>query len=398
MINKSRIYYIVFLFLTTGLILTSCTPTPQYLRQRNIKVVKEHKNVRVLILKTRYPLKIEAKSRLKIRERDSGRIVYDAQKASLRIGPGKVRQGLIIESYNDVISVNGKEYRGRIEIKNTLGKLMVINHISLEDYIKGVVPGEVPSLWPEEVLKAQAVAARTYAMYHLNKKKNTLLYDLDGTTNFQVYKGKSGESASTNSAVDKTRGEYLVHGYQPILAYFHSTCGGRTIDDRYVWKGSDMPYLKGKRCPYCSISPNYNWETRISLVQMQASLSKKYPTMGSIKRIAFKRKAGRVALVQIGHSNGTLNITGNEFRLMFPVKTVKSLYFVSKKSGRGLVLHGHGWGHGVGMCQWGAKGMAMEGKSYRDILLFYYSDVKIYRGDYRNVAKKGDRGFSFFNN
>jgi len=396
--NKSRLHFIILLVLSAGLILASCTPTPQYLRKRNIKVVKENKNIRVLILKTRFPFSIKADSRLKIRERNSGRIVYDAQKASLKIRPGKVRQGLMIESYNDVISVNGKEYRGRIEIKNTLGVLMVINHLTLEDYIKGVVPSEVPSLWPEEVLKAQAVAARTYAMYHLNKKKATQLFDLDGTTNFQVYKGKSGEYASTNSAVDKTRGEYLVHGYQPILAYFHSACGGRTIDDRYVWKGSDMPYLKGIRCTYCSISPNFNWETRISLVQMQASLAKKYPTMGKIKRIAFKRKAGRVALVQIGHSNGTINITGNNFRLMFPVKTVKSLYFVSKKSGRGLVLHGHGWGHGVGMCQWGAKGMAMQGKSYRDILSFYYRDVKVYRGDYRNVAKKSGSGFSFLNN
>lgn len=395
---KSRIHFIILYISLTGLVLASCTPTPQYLRKQNIKVVKENKNIRVLILKTRYPLKIEADSRLKIREIGSGRIVYDAQKASLRIKPGKVRHGLMIESYNDVISINGKEYRGRVELKNMLGRLMVINHLSLEAYLKGVVPSEVPSLWPEEVLKAQAVAARTYAMYHLNKKKADQLFDLDGTTNFQVYKGKSGEYPSTNKAVDQTRGEYLVHGYQPILAYFHSTCGGRTIDDRYVWKGADMPYLKGIRCTHCSISPNYNWETRISLVQMQSALSKKYPTMGKIKRIAFKRKAGRVALVQIGHSNGTINITGNDFRLMFPVKTVKSLYFVSKKSGRGLVLQGHGWGHGVGMCQWGAKGMAQQGKSYREILSFYYSDVKIFRGDYRNVARKKNSRPSFLNN
>ncbi len=395
---KTKRHFILLLLflLTISIVVASCSPTPQYLRKQNIRVAGQNRFVKVLILKTRETVSIEASARLKIRDGKTGRILYDAPKAALRINPGKIRQGLMMECSNSIISVNNKEYRGRIELKNLMGKILVINHIDLENYIKSVVPGEVPSSWPIETLKAQAVAARTYTLYHLSKQKDLQIYDLDATTNFQVYKGKSVEKPETTRAVNLTHGEYLIHGYQPVLAYFHSTCGGRTIDDRYVWNGKDMPYLQGTSCSYCSMSPNYNWETRISLEQMQSALRRKYSSMGKIKRISFKKKAGRIALVQIGHTNGTINITGNNFRLMFPLKTVKSLYFNSRKSGHGLQLQGHGWGHGVGMCQWGAKGMAMKGFSYRKILSYYYKNVRLYRGNYRNVARKNSRS-TFFN-
>lgn len=382
------------------LFIFSCSPTPQYLRKQNIGTAAKNRFVRVLILKTGNKFNLASKARLKMRDLKTGRVVYDAPRASLTIRPEKVRRGLMAESANSVISINRQEYRGRMELKNIMGKVFVINHIDLESYIKSVVPGEVPSSWPLEVLKAQAVAARTYTLYHLSRQKGKKLYDLDATTNFQVYRGKSVEKPETSRAVNLTRGEYLTYGYQPILAYFHSTCGGQTIDDRFVWKGKDLPYLQGKRCRFCENSPSYSWTTELSLADMEKALKEKYPSMGRIRRISFKKVAGRVAKVEIGHSTGKINITGNDFRLMFPVKTVKSLYFESRKAGRGLELHGHGWGHGVGMCQWGARGMAEKGYNYRKILSYYYKNVRLYRGDYRNVAlerRKERNSKSIFN-
>ena len=128
------------------------------------------------------------------------------------------------------LSVNGTRYRGTIELHGVTGLLYVINPVKLDEYLFGVVPSEMPPGWPLEAMKSQAVAARTYAYYHIMKHKN-LLDDLDATTNSQVYKGIGAEKENSNNAVISTAGEIITHKGSPILSYFHSTCGGHTIDD-----------------------------------------------------------------------------------------------------------------------------------------------------------------------
>jgi len=170
----------------------------------------------------------------------------------------------------------------------------------------------------------------------------------------------------------------------PILSYFHSTCGGKTIDDKYVWPRNNLEYLKGISCGFCEESTKYKWKSKLSLEEIHDCLSKKNANVGKIKNIRFKRKNDRVTDVVVRHTGGIITISGNNFRLLFPPEKMRSLYFTSKKIDRSIVLDGHGWGHGVGMCQWGARGMAIQGYKYRDIITHYYSGVKI--SDIRTIS------------
>ncbi|MBN2403415.1 MAG: SpoIID/LytB domain-containing protein [Spirochaetes bacterium] len=266
-----------------------------------------------------------------------------------------------------------------------MGKIYVINVLQINEYLYGVVPSEIISTWETEALKAQAVAARTYTYHHLiSSKKN--IYDLDNSSNFQVYNGISSEKENTTIAVNETSGQIMFYKGKPIVAFFHSTCGGRTSHDKYVWGGEGQEYLKSVACTYCKESPYFSWEEKVSLYEIKEFLNKKYRGVGNITGIVFQRKDNRVVSAVIHHKNGIVKLTGNELRLLFPEKKIKSMHFTAQKVNDGLILHGHGWGHGVGMCQWGAKGMAEKGAGYKDILRYYYKGVSIIGIGHRDYA------------
>ena len=259
----------------------------------------------------------------------------------------------------------------------------------MEEYLYSVVPSEMPSSWNLEALKAQAVAARTYTYYHLAGKKDTnAIYDLDATTKFQVYKGLAKEKNSSTQAVQKTSGIIMTYNYNPILALFHSTSGGKTIDDKYVWEGTDLPYLQGVKCTYGKESPHYSWETELPLYLIKSALGKKYKRIGKIKKISFKKNDGRVSNVEIIHQYGKITMTGNHFRLLFPPKKLRSTFFKSSRGKNGLHISGRGWGHGVGMSQWGAKGRGEKGFSFKQILKHYYRGIKFKHIKNNFVAQK----------
>ena len=374
-----KLYAKLTIVLLAGVIsfLSGCSPTEQYLRKRNIKLAEELKDVRVLLLKTKDTVTISCESKVRGKEIKSERVVLDKSNVSLKFRPDNVENSIILESWDQPIAVNNMQYRGLIEIHNSLGVLQVINVVSMNDYLKGVVPSEIPALWPEEALKAQAVAARTFCYYHIAKGNSNALYNLDASTNSQVYKGVSVEKPTTTKAVEETAGIIITEGGQPIIAYFHSTCGGRTADDQTVWSGDGHDYLKGITCKFCGDSPHSTWESELSLADITKTLQTKYNSIDKITNISFAKKDGRVVEVKITYSNGSVRLKGNDFRLMFPSQTIKSLYFTSEKKGKGLLLKGHGWGHGVGMCQWGAKGMADAGFAYKNIISHYYKNIRL---------------------
>jgi len=274
------------------------------------------------------------------------------------------------------LSLGEQSYRGVFELQNVRGTLYVINILRMDEYLYSVVPGEIQANWPMEALRAQSVAARSYAYYHIVKNTEKERYDLDASTNFQVYRGMMIEKPSTTQAVNSTSGTICTYFREPIIAYFHSTCGGRTIDDKYVWNWNDLHYLQSIKCRYCKDSKNFNWEDTVPLNEIHDRLAKKNPGIGSIRGISFKKFDGRVSDVIITHSGGTIKMNGNNFRLLFPNDTIRSLYFDSVKKGPSLLLTGHGWGHGVGMCQWGSRGLAEKGASYKTILRYYYKDIQ----------------------
>jgi len=354
----------------------SCAPSRELLYKRGRSLGVDGNLVRVLILKVDDRLTVSSHSKLKIAEIKSREIRYAGRGGKIHFYPEMVKNSLSVESWPQPIIVNGNRYRGHIELHNVLGKIYVINVLQLDEYLFGVVPSEIMSTWPMEALKAQAVTARTYAYYHIMKKKN-LIYDLDSTTRFQVYRGLTVETEPTNRAVRETSGEIITYKNQPIIAYFHSTCGGHTVDDRFVWEGNDLEYLRGVTCKYCRESPAFSWDTELTLHEIRRFLKKKYHGIGRIIGITLKKRNGRVVFVVVRHSSGVVRIKGNDFRLLFPGKKIRSLLFAAEKTKNGLILHGHGWGHGVGMCQWGAKGLAERGADYRSILRYYYKNISI---------------------
>jgi len=370
-VYKVSLYVIIVLLFVIG-----CAPSPEYLAKTGKRIGLDNDYIRVLLLKDQAKVIIETTSKTKVVQLSNNTIVYNGNPKRLEFFIHKLPEAMQFETWNNVIIVNGIQVRGMIQLLPVLGKIQVVNVLKMNEYLYGVLPYEIMSGWPIEALKAQAVAARTYAYYHI-MKNNSTYYDLDASTNFQVYKGTVSETETTNKAVDSTSGIIMVYNSIPILAYFHSTCGGRTADDRFVWKGEDLPYLTSVNCSYCKNSPFYNWQVNISLDEIYEALLKKYKTVGQIRAITLGREDNRVSNIKIEHANGIIRMTGNDFRMMFEAKKIKSLYFEAKQTRNGLILNGHGWGHGVGMCQWGAKEMAGLGKNFYDILRFYYRGISV---------------------
>lgn len=357
-------------------LLVSCTPSRKYLVEHGRETVtRESAYIKVFVLKSQEPVSVAARGTIRVSNLKTRSIDYERTDSKVVFSPDKVMTPVLVESTSSWVEINGVRYRGMAELHNIMGSISVINVVRLDDYLFSVVPSEMAPSWPAEALKAQAVAARTYAYYHILKKKSDL-YDLDATTSFQVYKGVAAETAESTRAVSETAGQILTYGNKPVLAFFHSTCGGATIAGKYVWSGEDLPYLREVRCPYCSQSPYYRWEESLSMPELKRCIAARY-NVGQIQGISFDRFHGRVIDATIRHRNGTLKISGNDFRQMFPEKRIKSMYFSAAKKGKSFLFEGRGWGHGVGMCQYGAKGLADKGADYKKILQYYYRGVSI---------------------
>jgi len=363
-------FYIIFIFSY----FLSCSSTGEFIFSDKLK---SNQDIRVLVKRNVLSIKVSTEENLRVIDSSSQNIIFNSNRATIIIRNNKVSNPIIIRAKGSLIALDGIAYRGYLKVINVDGRLFVINYLSMDEYLYSVVPSEIISSWNIEALKAQAVASRTFAIYHMLKTKKGSFYDLDSTKRFQVYNGVNAEKVKTSIAVDKTKDEIIVYNGKPILAFFHSTCGGRTIDDKFVWKGNDLPYLEGVKCNFCKESKYYNWKTTLTLAEIKKNVGKKFKNIGNIKKILFGKNFERVTEVTIIHDGGKIVLTGNNFRLLFPPKKIKSLFFSTNKVDGGLLLTGHGWGHGVGMCQWGAKGMSETGADYKAILNYYYKNINI---------------------
>lgn len=266
---------------------------------------------------------------------------------------------------------------GTIQILPRGKGLLVVNEVDLEEYVKGVVPSEMSSSWHLEALKAQAVAARSYALYQrmMNAGRE---YDLMAGTQDQVYRGRNRVEQRVQEAVEATRGLVLTHRNAPILAAFSSTAAGPTEDAINVWS-KDLPYLKGVDCPFDANSPYYQWRVAIKLQELEASLKRSGMAVGTIASVTpftFSR-AGRVTALRILHSQGELILRGEELRRAVGYTTIPSALFEVESVGREVVLVGRGAGHGVGLCQWGAKELAELGYPFGSILQYYFPGTQL---------------------
>jgi stage II sporulation protein D len=282
---------------------------------------------------------------------------------------------LTIEPSKDAsIMINGRPFRGDITFIRTLdNRITVINNINVEDYIKGVLYHEVSHHWPMEALKAQAVAARTYALYSINPVDKP--YDVTNDIYSQVYGGRDSERYRTGLAVDYTKGQVLTYKGQIIAAYFHATCGGMTEDARELWNLPDIPPLRGVPCGFCKDSPHAHWKKDFKLRDIQNALNLHGYQVGSIKDISIvdRDRSERIEHLKIAQKNGEeLIIRGKDFRDLIGPNVLLSNNYEIVMQGYYVNFIGKGWGHGVGMCQWGALGMAKQQFNYRQILAYYY--------------------------
>lgn len=280
-----------------------------------------------------------------------------------------------------------KRYRGNLDLRPDDRGITVINDLPLEEYLYSVVPSEMPGSWHNEALKAQAVVARTYALYS-SKKHLPQGFDMLATDMDQVYLGYDHEAVQTNRVVDETSGQVLTYQGQFVLAAFHSSSGGYLGNCCDIWV-ADLPYLRAKEDPYDINNQHYNWstsKTNDELLRLFNGKGIKITELLDIEELQRDESGSRLIKMLIIGQDQAGNIQrvevdkGDKIRSLFGLKS--SLFDLHKEYDPEGVLTrvtitGSGWGHGLGMSQYGAKGMAEKGYNYQDILKYYYPGAKI---------------------
>lgn len=302
------------------------------------------------------------------------------------------------------VTIDGRPFRGAIEVVARDGQLTFVNVVSLEEYLAGVVNAEMGPRGPAEraALEAQAIVSRTYALANRGRF-GSAGYDLLAGVSDQVYGGVASETADGRAAVRGTAGVVLTYRGQLITPFFHSTCGGRTADPEEAFRNvRRRPYLRSvsDRKPggfYCDISPRFSWRVEWDGATLRDILRRTVPaTLGidadavDVLRDVYVRRrgrSGRVTDLRIVVSDGEVPVPGWAVRrvLETPEGTVLGGTLievdVSHEGDRltQLTVTGRGWGHGVGMCQWGAVGRARAGQDARTILQTYFPGTKLVR-------------------
>jgi len=276
------------------------------------------------------------------------------------------------------VVINGRRFRGDIQlIKKDNLHLLAVNYIELEDYIQGILYHEASHYWPIEALKAQAIVCRTYAAYQIGENKSKD-YDVTSDIYSQVYGGKTSERYRTNKAVAQTKGQILTYQDKIFPAYFHATCGGHTEEARLLWN-IDMPPLRGVTCGFCRASPHFRWHCVLDLKEIADKLTQSGYKIDNIQDIDTLDidKSGRAINLKFVSDNGELKISTKDFRHIFGPSIIRSTNFKVKVIDHDAVFEGFGWGHGVGLCQWGAYFMAKTGSNAEEIIQYYYPGSQI---------------------
>jgi stage II sporulation protein D len=291
---------------------------------------------------------------------------------------------LIISAGKDIrvqTPESSQRFRGSVHVQTDKdGRLVLVNHLDLESYVRGVLYHEISDKWPMEAMKAQAVAARTYALYQIRHgHRHRLSYDVTSDVYSQVYGGRGAERYRTNLAVDRTAREVLTFEGKVIPAYFHSNSGGHTEDAGELWDHKMAP-LAGRPDPFSEDAPGYNWTRNFRSGDVRAKLKEKGLDVGEIKDIKIVKTtaSGRVKeLVIESRAGKKTKVEGKVFRSALGANLVRSSLYEVVMKGYYFDLVGRGWGHGVGMSQWGAYNMSRRRKDYKEILSFYYPGAVI---------------------
>ncbi|WP_089093954.1 SpoIID/LytB domain-containing protein [Nodularia sp. NIES-3585] len=270
------------------------------------------------------------------------------------------------------VYIGDRWYRGRTLVVPTDKGLDAVNWVDLEEYLYSVIGGEMDSGWPQEALKAQAIAARTYALYKRNEQRNNPTYDLGASPDrWQIYKGVISESPTIYAAVDATAGKVLTHNNQIILSVFHACSGGHTENVEDVW-GNPLAYLRAVQDYDQNISA-CNWERSFSPDEISSRIS----GVGTVKEMIAEAHSPfrSVKALRIVGDKGTRVLKGEEVRTALRLRSTR--FNITKGANGSFVLKGLGFGHGLGMSQWGAYNLARQGANHLQILGHYYQGVAL---------------------
>jgi stage II sporulation protein D len=305
------------------------------------------------------PVRLEARG---------GRLRFSAPLA------GRTAERVVLTSA-EPLEVHGIPYLGRIEVVRGTDGLVVLNRLPVETYLLGIVGSEMPAAWPVEALKAQAVAARTYALQRrLRRRAGGHAWDLTDSVISQVYRGAASIPPSVIEAVRATTGVVLTFDHEPAEALFHSTCGGHTQPSERVF-GARLPYLERRECRWCRESTKYRWSLELDREEIGRLLER----AGLARGFRRLERAGEEADVIVYDRRGRRAVDPERVRSAVGAARLYSTRFEVVRRGGALRLDGAGYGHRVGLCQWGARGMAAEGRTYREILDHYYDGAALKR-------------------
>ena len=314
---------------------------------------------------------------------------------------------LLIRTPVGFLQFQGRPYREEIRVYAVGSHCEVVNHLSLEHYLNGLVNSEFSSRWNEEAIGAQVVVARTYAYYQIQeakKQQGRATYDLDATVKDQVYDGSVREDYHASRAIQKTQGYILTSPLtsellQPIKAFYHSTCGGRTELPENVWGSTSPGFKKSVACPFCTVSPRYKWDLSLkdseiadsilkglegkSLPAGWSSNAREMIRSGSLVNLVIKKSDARNRVAEVGlvwlyqDQFFELPVSAVRLRDWLGTARLRSTQFqiTSVPHTKQWKFIGQGNGHGVGMCQWGAKVMGDKGYRTEAILKYYYPDA-----------------------
>jgi len=382
------------------MVLFFCASAPVFsaepLRDLSLSIPKDLKalsKVRILVQRDKPQVKVSAVASFEVFD-DQGRLVTRGPKlegATVKPAGQGIQwwdkivstRFLVVKSMGNGIRVGSSGvYRDEVLIyRNLRGNLDVISRLELDDYLKSVIPFEGNPKWTLESLKAQAVASRTFVLTKMLVRQEEE-YDVSSDFISQVYTGKQTENDRTNQAVDATRGEVLLYKGKIFPAYFHSTCGGATTAADLVWRVKPLAPLSGVECKFCQRSPHYKWEAVVTPAEIKQKLAKQEMPVQDVLSIRTDKidRTGRAHKLVIQSTWAEKIVDADAFRVWIdPVRLKSNL--ITKISARegAFVFKGRGWGHGVGMCQYGMKYLGELGYGYREILGYYYPGAQLTR-------------------
>jgi len=277
-----------------------------------------------------------------------------------------------------LIAVNGVRYRGALNIiRLDDSYLQLISEMPLEEYLKGVVPTEIDHRWPLETLKAQAIVARTFTRRQVADRAG---HDFDVTKVWpQLYGGLPAERSRAAEAVEATRGRVLMFEGHLLPAYYHTVCGGHTEDASRVWPAIQQAPLRGVPCHYCQRAPHGHWRFEMSEEEVGQRLQRLglggRPVMGLT--VVARDASGRVTTVAVESTQGTSCVSSVQLRAVLGPNRLRSTNFVIAHPDSRWVFQGSGWGHGVGLCQWGAARLGQQRQTAAQILAYYYPGAEL---------------------